>query len=214
MHKDLVVDGVFYPSVTEVLGSVKRPWLEKWRAKWGKRADQKMRAAARIGTAFHKSVEDGLTFDVRVDNMFNVFSRWSAEVGLRIHSSEQHVTNTEYGYHGTFDAIGALGKSKTLYIFDWKTSAGIYPEMGLQLTAYARAYEEMTGTKIKTGIIVQVSKDKPYHKLRVKRFKLIDGRYKEFLELLARYKESDEFAQRSYEAIRTWRLSNSIKAAQ
>ncbi len=56
------------------------------------------------------------------------------------------------------------------------------PDMALQLSAYARAYEEMTGVKLKRGIIVLVSKDKPKHKLTVKEYKLDKLKFREFLQ--------------------------------
>lgn len=55
--------------------------------------------------------------------------------------------------------------------------------MDLQLVAYAQAYNEMTGSKIKDGLIVHVSKDKPHYKLTTKSFKLGKRVFGKFLKL-------------------------------
>ena len=51
--------------------------------------------------------------------------------------SEAFVASKKYGYAGTLDAIIEIdGKA---YLMDIKTGKSIYPEVGLQLAAYARA---------------------------------------------------------------------------
>lgn len=72
-------------------------------------------------------------------------------------------------------------------VIDWKTSSRIYPDMDLQLVAYARAYEEQTGIKIEGGMIVHVSKDKPHFKLTTKIFKLGKRPFNKFLKLRANF---------------------------
>jgi CRISPR/Cas system-associated exonuclease Cas4 (RecB family) len=63
--------------------------------------------------------------------------------------------------------------------------------MALQLSAYAEAYNEMYGTKIKTGLIVHVDKYHP-HKLTVKEFKLGKRVFKKFLKLREMFDEIQE----------------------
>ncbi len=56
--------------------------------------------------------------------------------------TEKVVANRVHGYAGTFDAILEFGDGplagKT-YLCDWKTSAGVYGEMAMQIAAYANA---------------------------------------------------------------------------
>jgi len=56
--------------------------------------------------------------------------------------TEKVVANRVHGYAGTFDAILKFGNGplagKT-YLCDWKTSAGVYGEMAMQIAAYANA---------------------------------------------------------------------------
>ncbi len=88
--------------------------------------------------------------------------------------------SVEHEYQGTLDCVARLGRK--LVLIDWKTSAGIYADMGLQLAAYAKAYEERTGQPIKTGIIVLVTKKRP-HKLIVKEYKLGKRLFNKFLKM-------------------------------
>lgn len=189
-HTETIIDGILYPSVTTVLGHPPKPWLERWRAKWGVRAERKTAAANAIGTAFHEGAE-GLLWGRnvlahgRVHNMLSRFEQWLDGVHLLPVETELKVISRKYGYAGTLDAIAE--QDGKLVIFDWKTGAGLYPDMELQLSAYAQAYEETTGKKIKRGVIVLVSKDKPVHTLLTAEYKLTKTVFKKFLKRLADY---------------------------
>ena len=151
--------------------------------KWGVLAERKTAAANAIGTAFHAAIDGAVMPLARVRKMWDIWRGLGGDLqSFKSIKSELHVWSTLHKYHGTFDAIGTLGISPELILFDWKTSAKIYPGMALQLAAYANAYEEMTGVKLKRGIIVLVSKDKPDHKLIVKEYKLDKLKFREFLQ--------------------------------
>lgn len=190
-HQELIVNGEVWTSVTEALSYPPKPWLEKWKVDWGILATRKTKAATDIGTAFHECIEAALNHldrSPRVLKMYAEFNKWVSQSGLVINEQELHVTSKLYKYHGTFDAVGYfLSKPKSLCIFDWKTSSGIYPDMALQLSAYAQAYKEQTGIEIKRGIIVLVSKDKPHHKVTVKEYKLGKRLFNKFLKRLKDY---------------------------
>ncbi len=197
-HKVYIVDGAEWPSVTEVLSHPPKPWLEKWRDKWGVLAERKTACANAIGTKFH-SVAERLAkgewvadqLSSRLYKMANQFEDWRFANGLRVEKTELHVVSNAYKFHGTFDATGYLAdKPRTLALFDWKTSSGIYEDMQLQLAAYAQAYKEQTGVAIKRGIIVHVSKDKPEHKLTVKEYTLNKRLLNKFLKRLREYREA------------------------
>lgn len=93
---------------------------------------------------------------------------------------ELKVWSEQYQYQGTLDCVAKIGKK--LVVVDWKTSKSIYPDMGLQLAAYAKAYEERYGKKINTGLIVLVTKERP-HRLITKEFKLGKRLFNKFLKL-------------------------------
>lgn len=197
-HQDLIVDGVRYPSVTEVLGDRPKPWLDKWRTKWGVLADRKMNAAARVGTMFHTLVEllvknknVYFTGAKRIDGMLTSFDNWYTMSRLCVTETELHVISKFYKYQGTFDAVGYFSSEpKSLVLLDWKTSSGIYPEYAEQLVAYAQAYYEQTGIWIKRGVIVHVSKGKPNHRLIVKEYKLNKRLLNKFLKRLKEYNDA------------------------
>lgn len=193
MHKaDFLLDGKPCPSVTEILGDRPKPWLDKWREKWGVLADRKTACANAIGTRFHEGAE-ALVWDRqvlasgRVYNMLASFETWREESKFIPKQTELHVISRKHWYHGTFDAVGYLNGSKALVIFDWKTSSAIYPEAAEQMAAYAIAYEEETGLKIKKGYIIHVSKDKPLHKLTEKGYTLGKRLRSKFLKRLAEF---------------------------
>lgn len=199
-HSETVIDGVVYPSVTQVLSIVEKSFLARWRGKYGnKRCDQKTRAATNIGSEWHSAVQN-LVHGVppapgvrkRVIDMLVPIQAWQGNTGFVPEVTEVKVVSRIYGYSGTFDAVGKLllQYADELVMLDWKSSSGIYKDMALQLAAYAQAYFEETGIRITRGLIVLVSKDKPDHKLTVKEYDLTDGSYlKMFANRLSVYKD-------------------------
>jgi len=117
----------------------------------------------------------------RVQGMMKSYEGWLASVRGELWATELKVVSRKYVYSGTLDAVICLGKK--LYIADWKTSARIYDDYGMQLAAYAQAYAEENGPQPKLGLIVCVSKDKPHFKLTTKEFKLGKRVFKQFMEL-------------------------------
>lgn len=194
-HVDLTIDGIRYPSVTEILGDKPKPWLITWREKWGVLADRKTKAATNVGKRFHRRAERlakglfvRLPKDRRLARMLEVFDSWVVSSGLKVKETELHVVSAAYKYQGTFDATGYLSdRPKELCLFDWKTSSAIYPEYAEQLVAYAQAYFEQTGIWIKSGIILHVSKDKPRHKVTVKEYRLNKRLLNKFLKRVREY---------------------------
>lgn len=162
-------EGHFFRRVTTLLGGIPKPALTGWAAKsvaefavehkaawetlsptdavkllkgapWTKRDD-----AADRGSAIHAAVEaystgaelpDGLTeeeFDCAV----------AVEAFLRRHVAkilavELTVFSVTHGYAGTLD-LWALGADGCQWIFDYKSSSGIYTDHAVQLAAYANA---------------------------------------------------------------------------
>jgi hypothetical protein len=204
-HKETYIDGVWHPSVTTIMGAKPMPWLDAWRAKWGILAARKMKIASAIGTEFHRCVESWLdtgsyttgpaTIDgfampttiARVEGMMQSFVKWAMTIEGTVEHMEMQVISKTYTYSGTLDAVGTFKQKQVIY--DWKTSSRIYPDMQLQLAAYAQAYNEQYKTKIKDGLIVHVSKDKPHFKVTMKEFKLGKRPFNEFLKLREMFDE-------------------------
>lgn len=204
-HTEAYIDGVWYPSVSTIVGSKPAPWLDAWREKWGALAERKTEMANKVGTEFHRCVEeyldhgrfavaDGFSCNMqkRVEGMMKSFIQWATTVDGDIHHTELKVINRKHFYSGTLDAVGTFDKKPMLY--DWKTSSRIYPDMDLQLVAYARAYKEQTGIELKQGMIVHVSKDKPNFKLTTKVFDLGKRPFNRFLKLRANFDDVKRLA--------------------
>lgn len=187
-HEHSHIDGKCYPSVTEVIYSQPKPWLQKWYDKYGiDRCERKTALSNLIGTEFHRCAEIITQGNVpeprcpRVVKMLPSFMQWFNNVQLAPFATEMKVYSHKHGYQGTLDLVGEVdGK---LYIVDYKSSAGIKEDMGLQLAAYARAYGEMTGVLPKLGKIVLVKKDKPDFQLVTKDFELTDKLFDKFLRI-------------------------------
>jgi CRISPR/Cas system-associated exonuclease Cas4 (RecB family) len=193
-HTETFIDGIWYPSVSTILGAQEKPWVRAWQDKWGLLATRKTEIACAIGTAFHHCIEQYIntgTFTVsmdtyqsctrRVAGMMESWVDWAVNIDGTVDHTELKVISKMHTYSGTLDAVGMIGKTPVL--IDWKTSSRIYDDMQLQLAAYAYAYNEQTGNKIKDGIIVHVSKDKPHFKLTTKTFKLGKRVFNKFLKL-------------------------------
>ena len=117
----------------------------------------------------------------RVAHMMQSWIAWAQSVDGTIDHTEMKVISRKHVYSGTLDAIGKIGKTRM--VIDWKTGSKIYADHTLQLSAYAEAFNEMNGAKIKDGLIVHVSKDKPRFKVTTKEFKLGKRVFKQFLKL-------------------------------
>ena len=62
------------------------------------------------------------------------------------------------------DAVAYRGG--TLVALDWKTSNGLYPEYLLQVAAYAKALEEMSGEAVSEAWAVRFGKKTPEFEAR------------------------------------------------
>ena len=76
---------------------------------------------------------------------------------------------------GTIDCIGKMGED--LVVVDWKTSAYLYPENKLQLSAYCYMYEQaQPKANIAYGLVMRFGKeDGKFHQHVIKREKLETG---------------------------------------
>jgi hypothetical protein len=202
-HTETYIGGIWYPSVSTIIGSKPKPWLEAWKEEWGVLAERKAKIANAIGTEFHRCVDSWLTTQTyavlppaidgfvmpstipRVEGMMRSFVAWAEETNGIIYDTELKVVSHLYTYSGTLDAVGTFGKK--LVVYDWKTSSRIYDDMQLQLSAYGQAYKEQEGRQAKLGIIVCVSKDKPSYRLTTKEFKLGKRAFNKFLELREKF---------------------------
>lgn len=160
-------EGVFYPSVTTILQYMpKNKFFETWLKDVGHNADIIMRRAGEEGTQVHNAVEQLLEgkevnwlddygnarFNLIVWEMILKFIEFWTTAKPKLLHSEEFVFSDTYKYAGTADLV--LELDKKIWLVDIKTSNSYHKSFELQLAAYAKAFEEMTGTKIdKTAVL-------------------------------------------------------------
>lgn len=159
-------DGNAYPSVTTVLGSMKKDGIDQWRKRVGdEEADKIMRQAATRGTAVHQLAEDYLNNKPDWDKgamPANLFSFNQIKPILdrhvnRIWYQEAPLYSDKLRTAGRVDCIAEYDGE--LSIIDFKTSRkpkkkewieGYF----LQASFYAGAFYERTGLAAKKAVII------------------------------------------------------------
>ena len=171
-HRQPFIQGEPVPSVTQVLEMKRKIFLEKWRGKYGnKECDRYSNAAMKFGRILHDAIDAGLKkkfFNIkrpvpkltkRHEVMLDSFWQWQREARFTPIETELFVLSRRFRYGGTFDALGYFGDDKgTLFLMDWKTSSSIDWDYGMQLAAYATAYQEETGAFVDHGGILRLEK--------------------------------------------------------
>ncbi|XP_049847920.1 uncharacterized protein LOC126304981 [Schistocerca gregaria] len=128
--------------------------------------------ALSFGTEVHAIIEkliltnaDDMPCDPEYVTVKDSFRAWRRQVessGSKIIKTEVQVVSKRYGYAGTMDALlrtVEVPSGKEIWtVLDWKTSNAIRNEYALQVAAYAKAYEEMTGTPIDRAAVVRFNK--------------------------------------------------------
>ncbi|MDE2098421.1 MAG: hypothetical protein KGL39_14305 [Patescibacteria group bacterium] len=130
--------------------------------------------ACDIGTLVHRWVESyllqqrdkgpcpvvALPLNNEAANAYMGAIKWLRHHAYKPQATETRLYSLKHNYAGTADAQGiAASVNGKLCIVDWKTSKAIYPEYRFQTAAYAQAYSEMTGQKVRDRWIVRIGKD-------------------------------------------------------
>ena len=86
------------------------------------------------------------------------FIQWRESMpdDFEVVENEKMVYSATYLFAGAVDAV--IRVNGKLVIMDWKTSNRIQNEYALQASAYAKAYEEMTGLVVDEAWIVRFDK--------------------------------------------------------
>ena len=158
-------EGNKYPSITTILGSGDKPWLNDWRQSLGfEKADKEMKRAADRGTAVHLMVERFLdneenpTRGMQIDHIteFNTLRLHLKKIN-NIVTQESALWSDLLRCAGRVDCIGEYqGK---LSIIDFKTSTtsknmDMIQNYWLQTTAYAIMFQERYGIQIDQAVII------------------------------------------------------------
>lgn len=162
--------GAEYPSITTVLGSQGKEYLDAWRAKVGKDvADSISRKAATRGTMIHEWCENHLLGKENKKPMMHR-ETWDMFMNIvpvldmfeEVHALEKRLWSDRLKIAGTVDCIAKVhGK---LSIIDFKTS-GRYKSREeidsyfLQTAFYALAFWERTGVLVEDLYIMMTTQD-------------------------------------------------------
>ena len=193
------IDGKNYPSVTTVLGILKKEGLQKWRDSIGEKVAQwEMGRASRRGKATHTLVEQYIKNetpsirDVLPLGLFKLLKPYVDQID-NIHLLEAIMFSHKLTIAGQVDCIAEYNGK--LSVIDFKTANKERQESWienyfLQTAAYAIMYEETFGTPIEQLVVMLASEDgtsqifvknrADYEKELVK---AIDGFYKYYEEL-------------------------------
>ena len=157
------------PALIQARGAEARQEMRNWIQK---AAERKRDTAADLGSLMHsifearilgtptpELTEEQEPFVVSFDRFLN---DWQPEY----EATELTVANAEHGYAGTLDFIARLPAlfGDELALGDYKTGKKVYPEVGLQLSAYQRcpigwtrpAGIEVTPPHTRLGVVVQL----------------------------------------------------------
>ena len=175
------------PSVTRVVDAVFPKYLvdwaatcgaDYWKENYGEDNDmysgilnahkQISHRAQTIGLEVHKWIElyikvkmiDGETateYPEAVKIPMQNFHDWVESREVEWLACEKKVYSRSWEYAGTIDALAKINGK--LCVIDFKTSAKIYKEYYLQVSAYCNAIGEMMGELPKLGVIVRVDKE-------------------------------------------------------
>lgn len=159
--------GVFYPSVTAILGYFpKDKFFETWIKDVGHNSDIIMKKAGDEGTQVHKAIEAILSGEelrwIDHDGRVNYHTHvWKMILGFvdfwvtykpKLILSEEFMYSDTHKYCGTLDLLVEIEGER--WLLDIKTSNSVHESHHLQMAAYTKAYEEMHGQKVdRNGII-------------------------------------------------------------
>jgi hypothetical protein len=165
-------------SVTTNLRVINKPGVNAWREKLGKEEATRLKEeGGEIGTMVHKA---GLRLfkgegygsfewsqlgcptpeDERVRNAVAALDLLRRERNLVPMGAECFVWSRDYGYAGTVDLAADTGEGR-VDLYDWKTSGALYPEVWLQLAAYATAFTASYGIEVRRIYPVRLDRGQP-----------------------------------------------------
>ena len=164
-----------FPSVTQVLGVLRKIALEYWfKVNTLQFITEESNKGKTIGTQIHTAIQEYIEtgtakidteYAVEVSNALNSFILFSREnKDIKFKRSEIALTSQEHGFNGTIDCVALDGDK--LIIGDWKTGKKsdkekppVYDEYLTQVAAYVYLYNENNSEKVNEAIIVPIAKD-------------------------------------------------------
>lgn len=161
-----------YPSVTQILGVLRKIGLEMWfKFNTVKFCNDESNKGKLIGKQIHEGIEEYIKtgkasvkseYASEVTNALNSFMLFRAEhPDIEFDLTEVALTSEKHKFNGTIDAPNPP------ILVDWKTSNAkdkdapdIYDEYKYQVSAYVNLWNECNENHINTAYIVSLAKDK------------------------------------------------------
>ena len=163
------IDGEEVVSVTQALvesSIIDTTWFTEW--------------ARNRGSAVHKALEfkikgtlDLNSIDPRIQGYIDAYDRFLADTDFKCLEVERHVWSPKDRFAGTFDQLGSFRNSHRA-IVDTKTGA-LQWQTGLQLTGYADAHTQETGSIVERLVGLQLKVDGTYN-MKTYPLELLDWR--------------------------------------
>lgn len=155
------------PSVTTVLGVIRRPYLERWRGELGNvEADRRLNEAGTLGANIH-DICQAINLrqpweapDKNTELMARAYEKWYNQAVKTVVAVEKVVVSAKYGYAGRLDFLARLRGDRLPTLIDVKTGKRVYREIPLQLAAYKHSLEEF-GRPVARRLVVHLDKQEP-----------------------------------------------------
>lgn len=156
-----------YPSVTTVLSVIQKRHFDDWTRKVGVLEARRItQEAAEFGTRVHAlaqsiAIGEGLLLgtDPEMLPYATAIEEFLSEHVAEVLETELELVSPRLRFGGTLDLYCRL-KDSSLAVIDWKTSAQLSREHGLQTAAYAMLLRDH-GYKVNRRMVVRVKKEKP-----------------------------------------------------
>lgn len=165
-----------YPSVTTILGILRKPALENWfRYNTAQFCKEESAKGKIVGSQIHQAIEDQINGkEVKIEttyveevknglNSFILFKKEHPEIEFVL--AEQKLTSEVHKFNGTMDVKTNIGSA--VIIGDWKTSRAkkndippIYDEYIYQVSAYLKLFNEVENQNVKQAFVAVFAKDK------------------------------------------------------
>lgn len=156
-----------YPSVTTVLGVIQKRYFEDWTRKVGVlEARRVAQEAAAFGTQVHTvarsiAIDEGLVLGVEPEMLpyATAVEEFLSEHVVEVLETELELISPRLRFGGTLDLYCRM-KDGSLAVIDWKTTASLTREHGLQTAGYAMLLRDH-GYKVNRRLVVRIRKEKP-----------------------------------------------------
>lgn len=204
-----LLDGTRVPGVTTISGKLKSAEpLMAWAVREtlaGRDYKATRDRAADAGSLAHAAVEAwirGKPYEMRGEpdivargqKAFDSFLRWAEQTKLRIVEPEVSLVSERYRFGGTMDAL-LLDDQRA--ISDWKSSAGTYADMLIQIAAYGALWDEHHPDDPITGGFHLVRFDKEFGDFHHHYWAELESAWQAFLHLRAVYDLEQELRKRA-----------------